>query len=91
MIKAILAFFKSLFRGKGYTGPVYLRAVNMSHVDPEPEDPSENTHHFAPNPVPAGVNSATMTIDTEGFSPVTVTEIMVEACDVLPDGEYPVV
>lgn len=81
----------TLSRQGGYTGPVFLRAVNLSYVDPQPEDPSENTHHFAPNPVPAGVNTATLTLDTEGFEAASVTEITVEPCDVLPEGEYPVV
>jgi hypothetical protein len=77
----------------GYAGLIYLRAVNLSHVDPQPTDPAENGHHFAPNPVPAGGGAATLTVDTDGW-PVDVfptLEIGIEAVDVLPDGEYPVV
>jgi hypothetical protein len=76
----------------GFAGPIFLRAVNLSHVEPEPADPSENAHHFSPNPVPAGGGQATLTIETDGWdiSVFPSIEIGIEAVDVLPDGEYPV-
>lgn len=76
----------------GFAGPIFLRAVNLSHADPQPADPAENGHHFSPNPVPAGGGSATLTVETDGWdlSVFPTLEIGIEAVDVLPDGEYPV-
>jgi hypothetical protein len=76
----------------GYDGPLYLRAVNLSHADPEPSDPLENSHHFSPNPVPAGGGASLFTVETDGWdlSVFPTLDIGIEALDVLPDGEYPV-
>jgi len=43
-------------RLEGFTGPVYLQAVNLA-----------GGHTITPNPVPAGATQAVLTIDTEGW------------------------
>ena len=43
-------------RLEGFTGPVYLKAVNLS-----------GGHAIVPNPIPAGATQAVLTIDTEGW------------------------
>lgn len=45
-------------RLEGFTGPVYLQAVNMA-----------GGHTIEPNPVPEGQTYAVFTIDTEGWTP----------------------
>jgi len=65
-------FALTIQRLEGFTGPVYIQAVNLS-----------GGHTITPNPVPAGVTQAALTIDTEGWQiglpPVVVG---VEANDV---------
>lgn len=46
-------------RVEGFTGPVYLQAVNMAGEG----------HTIAPNPIPAGAAAAVLTVDTEGWTP----------------------
>lgn len=74
----------------GFAGPIFLRAVNLSAVDPQPADPAENSHHFTPNPIPAGGGQSIFTVETDGWPPGPAIGIGIEALDVLPAGEYPV-
>ena len=48
----------SVQRLEGFTGPVYLQAVNMV-----------GGHTITPNPIPEGKSEATLEIDTSGWEP----------------------
>lgn len=86
----VASYLLTVTRAGGYTGPIYLRAVNLSAVEPQPTDPSENSHHFTPNPIPPGETTSMLTIETDGWMDRTPWLIGIEGLDVLPDGEYPV-
>jgi hypothetical protein len=49
-------FNLTIQRLEGFTGPVYLQAVNLV-----------NGNTIVPNPIPAGATQAVLTIDTEGW------------------------
>jgi hypothetical protein len=49
-------FVLTVQRLEGYSGPVYLQAVNLA-----------GGHTIAPNPIPAGETQATLAIDTAGW------------------------
>jgi len=49
----------SVQRLEGFTGPVYLQAVNMVGEG----------HSFSANPIPAGETVTVLTIDTSGWEP----------------------
>jgi len=51
-------FALTVQRLEGFTGPVYLQALNLG-----------GGHTILPNPIPAGETQAVLTIDTEGWTP----------------------